>query len=109
MPARNGEVDEGEDSLMGCATEAYCVTCRKRWYCGYGSYGRNEERAAISPYKAHKDLGHEVGWTMPGECTYQEGNDLHMDDYMVNDGESTLMIKDYYLFDDIPLTHEKTV
>jgi len=43
---------------MVCDSNFVCITCRKSYYCGYGSYGRVEERAKIAPQAEHE--GHET-------------------------------------------------
>lgn len=43
---------------MGCGANFVCITCRKSYYCGYGSYGRMQERLAKSPQSDHE--GHET-------------------------------------------------
>jgi hypothetical protein len=43
---------------VGCEANFVCVTCRKSYYCGYGSYGRIEERLAKAPRSEHD--GHDT-------------------------------------------------
>lgn len=43
---------------MGCGTEIACITCKKTYWCGYGSYSRFRERQAKFPFHEHQ--GHDL-------------------------------------------------
>lgn len=64
---------------MGCGTEAVCVTCRTAWYCGYGSYGRVEERRQRSPIAEHDALGHDTCTNCEDYCHEDEDGNLWLE------------------------------
>lgn len=86
---------------MGCGTEVVCVPCRKRWYCGYGSYGRIYERAAKSPLAECEAQGHETH-VISEDFTHEENGNLMME----NQFDSTVLVEGYSQFDYIDLTAE---
>ena len=43
---------------MGAQANYVCITCRKSYYCGYGSYGCMYERLSKAPQSDHE--GHET-------------------------------------------------
>lgn len=84
---------------MGCATETYCATCRKRWDCGYGSTLNHYARAERSPFKEHMRVGHDAGY-INGDYISRNGDDLYNDSF--GEVPETLLVKDYYLFENNP-------
>lgn len=38
---------------MGCSAEFVCITCKKRYYCGYGPYRGLHERLQRAPIQEH--------------------------------------------------------
>lgn len=43
---------------MGCEANFVCITCRKTYYCGYGSYGNMQNRLKKAPQEEHE--GHDT-------------------------------------------------
>lgn len=84
---------------MGCGTEVICVDCKIRYNCGYGSYGRQQERAEKYPKEKH--INHTIH-IISEDWTNIRGNDLYLDLYDTEE----LLIKDYLLFQYIDLDKE---
>ncbi len=86
---------------MGCQANYVCVTCKKDYYCGYGSYGGLDERAKKAPQKEH--ASHETH--------------LYTEDYTQTDKDGTLCfvwefglepwIKGHSSFEFIDVSEEK--
>lgn len=57
---------------MGVGTEMACNTCKKYYYCGYGSYQNHEYRLNRSP--CYGQEGHEV-ITWDNDYTHQDAED----------------------------------
>jgi hypothetical protein len=51
---------------MGCDTQGACITCKKSYDLGYGSYGKFEERTKSMPeeHKDHKVEFFSDDWTL---------------------------------------------
>ena len=87
---------------MGCSTEVICVTCQKRWYCGYGSYLYYEERIKRAPLGEHE--GHEIVMHFDEFTEVNAAGDLLLEDYFGDSEEKRLLVKGYRDFEKINLT-----
>lgn len=83
---------------MGAGRNVACVTCRKDYYVGYGSYEYQEELVSrLFPAAEHE--GHEVV-QYTEDYTHLEGDDLMLEGQF----DSEVLIKDCGKFEQIDLT-----
>ena len=87
---------------MGVGVSVACVTCKKDYYCGYGSYGSAETRKLRFPSSEH--VHHQLVWYNE-DYTSTKNGDL-VSSYPP-DWIDEVEIKDFSQFEFIDLTKEE--
>lgn len=87
---------------MGAGHEVYCEDCRKRWYCGYCSYGNASNYIARSPIAEHEAAGHQTGHCTEDYTHIADNGDLMIE----NQRGSDVLVSGYNDFEYFDLSKD---
>jgi hypothetical protein len=89
---------------MGCSTEMICATCRKVYYCGYGSYGNMQVRLSLFPKQDHAE--HDLVQHFDEATEVTKDGHLAIEDYFGEPEEKRIFVRDYAKFERVDLTNK---